>query len=146
MGAEQYPKMYLYKRIVDAKLFIDKHYAEHIDLSNIADEACFSKFHFIRLFREVYGKTPHNYLTQVRVDNAQLLLSKNIPVSEVSFLVGFDSSTSFAAIFKKHAGMSPSIYQRRQLLKRALHVDKPLTAIPNCFAETFGWKKAISNS
>lgn len=146
MGAEQYPKMYLYKRIVDAKLFIDKHYAERIDLLNIADEAYFSKFHFIRLFKDVYGKTPHNYLTQVRIDKAQVLLSKKVPVSEVSSTVGFDSSTSFAAIFKKHIGISPSIYQRRQLLKQAMHSDKPLVAVPNCFAETFGWKKAISNS
>ncbi|PZR36256.1 MAG: AraC family transcriptional regulator, partial [Azospira oryzae] len=73
---EQYEKRYLYKRVVQAKLFIDQHYAEHIDLNNIADQASFSKFHFIRLFKTIYGKTPHHYLTQVRIDQAQLLLMK----------------------------------------------------------------------
>lgn len=106
---EQYEKMYLYKRIVQAKLFIDNHYAENIDLSNIADEAYFSKFHFIRLFKDIYGKTPHHYLTQVRIDNAKLLLSKNIPVTEVSFAVGFDSPTSFTAVFKKIAVLLVSV-------------------------------------
>jgi hypothetical protein len=38
---EEYPKIYLYRRIVQAKLFIDSHYAEKIDLDNISDEAYF---------------------------------------------------------------------------------------------------------
>ncbi len=52
---EPYPKAYLYKRIVQAKLFMDDHFTEHIDLAAICWEASFSKFHFTRLFREVYG-------------------------------------------------------------------------------------------
>ena len=142
MELEQYQKMYLYKRIVQAKLFIDKHYSESIDLSNIADEAYFSKFHFIRLFKTIYGKTPHNYLTQVRIDNAKLLLSNNTPVLDVSVSVGFDSSTSFARLFKKYVGVPPSVYQSRQLIKRSILHSNPLRAIPNCFAETHGWKNS----
>ena len=60
---ENYPKMYLYRCIVQAKLFIDNNYADRIDLSQIADEAFFSRFHFRRLFKQAYGKTPHHYLT-----------------------------------------------------------------------------------
>jgi hypothetical protein len=41
---ELYPKVYLYRRIVYAKLFIDNHFAEKIDLDNIADEAFFPNF------------------------------------------------------------------------------------------------------
>src|SRR4051812_16543227 len=99
MALEQYPKIYLYKRIVQAKLFIDNHYAEKIDLNNIADEAHFSKFHFIRLFKSIYGKTPHHYLTQVRIDKARQLLTKNISIAEVCCAVGFDSMTSFTGLF-----------------------------------------------
>jgi len=51
-----HPKIYLYRRVVQAKLYMDKNYAENIDLNNIADEAFFSKFHFIRLFKKSYGK------------------------------------------------------------------------------------------
>ncbi len=54
--AENYPKIYLYKRVVQAKLFIDNRFGDDIDLNNIADEAYLSKFHFIRLFKIIYGK------------------------------------------------------------------------------------------
>jgi AraC-like DNA-binding protein len=61
----EYPKVYLYRRIVQAKLFIDASYMHSIDLDNISEEASFSKFHFTRLFRQVYGRTPHQYLVHV---------------------------------------------------------------------------------
>ena len=82
MITEQYPKVYLYRRIVQAKLFIDSNYAKPIDVDNISDEAYFSKFHFIRLFKKIYGKTPHQYLTVVRIEKSLELLKNNIPVSE----------------------------------------------------------------
>ena len=81
----QYPKVYLYKRIVQAKLFIDSNYANKIDIDNICDEACFSKFHFIRVFKKVYGKTPHQYLTSVRIENAKLLFKEDNAVTEVCY-------------------------------------------------------------
>src|SRR6478609_6508435 len=101
MIVEQYQKIYLYKRIVRAKLFIDSHYAERIDLNNIASEAHFSKFHFIRLFKSVYGKTPHHYLTHVRLHHAKDLLTRNISTTVVALSVGFESVTSFTGLFKK---------------------------------------------
>lgn len=101
MTAEQYPKIYLYKRLVQAKLFIDKNYADKIDIDQISDEAFFSKFHFIRLFKEIYGKTPHQYLTSVRIDNAILLFQKDKTISDVCFAVGFESLSSFSGLFKK---------------------------------------------
>jgi len=139
---EQYHKLYLYKRIVQAKLFIDKHYSKNVNLEEIADEANFSKFHFCRLFKDAYGKTPHHYLTQVRMNNAQRLLKLGMPIAEVSFSVGFDSSTSFSALFKKLFGLSPSEYQVRHLKKQASFTANPLHAVPNCFTEMYGWKKS----
>ncbi len=137
----QEPKIYLYKRIVQAKLYIDRHYAEKIDLSNIADEATFSKYHFIRLFKSMYGKTPHQYLTQVRIHAAKILLTKNISVSEVCDSVGFDSVTSFAGLFKKITGYTPSVYQQQQQKRNVQLRECPIHFVPNCFAETYGWKK-----
>ena len=101
MAASPIPKIYLYRRIVLAKLFIDEHFADNIDLDAIAGEAAFSKFHFIRLFKMAYGKTPHQYLISVRIEKAQLLLRNGHSVSEVCFEVGFDSPTSFTGLFKR---------------------------------------------
>ena len=138
---EQYEKIYLYKRIVRAKLFIDNHYADSIDLDNIADEAYFSKFHFVRLFKSIYGKTPHNYLVQIRMDNAKKLLSKNTSVLDTSLQVGFDSPTSFTAVFKRFVGKTPSEFQKEQEAKKKAISVNPFQFIPNCFAETHGWVK-----
>ncbi|MES2005249.1 MAG: AraC family transcriptional regulator [Bacteroidota bacterium] len=136
---EQYPKIYLYKRIVQAKLFIDNHYSEEIDLTNIADEASFSKFHFIRLFKTIYGKTPHHYLIQVRIDNAKQLLTTSASVSSVCYSVGFTSITSFTGLFKKLVGLTPSAYQQFQLIRKKEIIASPLNYVPNCFAENLGW-------
>src|ERR1700682_5399788 len=111
---EEYPKIYLYRRLVQAKLFIDAHFAENIDLGNIADEAYFSKFHFIRKFKNIYRKTPHQYLIFVRIDRAMELLKTGIPVSEVCYAVGFESLSSFSRLFKRVIGITPSMYLAQQ--------------------------------
>ena len=138
---QQYEKIYLYQRIVRAKLFIDNNYADNIDLNNISDQAHFSKFHFIRLFKSIYGKTPNNYLIKIRMDNAKILLAKGHSVLETSIMVGFDSPTSFSGMFKKIAGQTPSTFQREQEIKRTAIQTNPLHFVPNCFAETHGWAK-----
>lgn len=138
---EQYEKIYLYKRIVQSKLFIDRHFANNIDLNNIADQACFSKFHFIRLFKSIYGRSPHNYLVSVRIDNAKKLLTEDVSVLDASMRVGFDSVTSFAATFKKMVGKTPSAYRNQAIMKKHAIIANPLSAVPNCFAQTHGWIK-----
>jgi len=137
--AGQLPKIYLYRRLVQAKLFIDKNYHEAIDLNDIADEACFSKYHFIRQFKNIYGKTPHQYLIKVRVENARLLLKKGIAVADVCYAVGFDSVSSFSALFKKVTSCSPANYQQTQLKRQAAMQQSPLKFIPGCFAQEKEW-------
>ncbi len=141
MSSLLYPKIYLYRRIVQAKLFIDDNYFENIDLNNIADEAYFSKFHFIRLFTKIYGKTPHQYLTTVRIEKAMQLLRTDVPVSKVCYAVGFESLSSFSGLFKKMVGISPSAYLFQQQQIKAQILKTPLKFIPGCFAEKNGWKK-----
>jgi len=120
---------------VQAKLFIDDNYFEQIDLDNIADEACFSKFHFIRLFKKIYGYTPHNYLTKVRIEKSKLFLQENLPITDVCYKIGFDSLGSFSVLFKKYSGLSPSEYQQKYLQRQLLIQKQPLQFVPNCFIE-----------
>ena len=141
MTTDQYPKVYLYRRIVQAKLFIDSNYADNIDLDNIADEAYFSKFHFIRQFKKIYGKTPHQYLTVVRIEKSMQLLRTEIPVSEVCYSVGFQSLSSFSGLFKRIVGLTPSAYLAQQLQIKAQILKTPLKFVPGCFADKNGWTK-----
>jgi AraC-like DNA-binding protein len=136
---DEYPKQYLYRQIVRAKLYIDEHFASDIDLDNIADEACFSKFHFSRLFRSIYGHTPHQYLTTVRINHAVGLFERGASVKEACFAVGFDSVSSFTGLFKRRIGVSPAAFQRRRGRMREEIARVPLKHIPNCFAEKKGW-------
>jgi AraC-like DNA-binding protein len=115
INQQLYPKDYLYKHIVHAKLFIDRHYAEKIELKDMAGEACFSKFHFIRLFKNLYGQTPYQLLKMVRIQKAKQLLQTGMPVASVCFSVGFDSASSFTGFFKKITGSTPSAFQKKKI-------------------------------
>ena len=141
MTTEQYPKVYLYRRIVQAKLFIDSCYADKIDLDNISDEAYFSKFHFIRLFKQIYGKTPHQYLTSVRIEKAIQLLRTDKPVSAVCYSVGFESLSSFSGLFKRIVGITPSAFVMQQQHLKTQILKAPLKFVPGCFAYQNGWQK-----
>ena len=70
--------------------------------------------HMRRLFREEYGKTPHEYLTELRIRSAKKLLSarnlSNYSVTAVCMMVGFSDVSYFSRIFKKHTGLTPSEY------------------------------------
>ena len=135
------PKIYIYKQIVQAKLFIDNNFSDNINLDNIADEAFFSKFHFIRLFKTIYGKTPHQYLTKVRIEKAKELLHTETSITQVCFSVGFDSLSSFTGLFKRQTTLTPSAYQKLKLQRKQEIGRAPLKFIPNCFAEKKGWTK-----
>lgn len=137
---EPYPKVYLYRRIVYAKLFIDNHFADKIDLANIADEAFFSKYHFIRLFSSVYKKTPHQYLSFTRIEKAKQLLTSGMAAAQVCYAVGFESVSSFTGLFKRTTGQTPSAYQLQQQQRITAMCEAPLNFIPNCFAEKNGWR------
>ncbi len=139
MTTEQYPKVYLYRRIVQAKLFIDCHYAESIDIKNIANEACFSKFHFIRLFKQIYGKTPHQYLIAVRIEKAQELLRCGKSVSEVCQDIGFDSLSTFSGLFKRKIGLSPATFLVNHQKMTGEKEKTPLKFVPNCYITQHGW-------
>ena len=136
-----HPKTYLYRQIVQAKIFMDEHYADELDLDHISEQAYFSKFHFLRLFKQIYGQTPHQYLAKLRLEKARLLLAKGSSVSEVCLMVGFLSNGSFTTLFKRTYGITPSSYQEQQIKLREELRTKPLKFIPNCFADAHGWSE-----
>lgn len=96
-----------------ARDLIDSRYAEPLDLDAIAGAAGYSRYHFARAFRVAYGETPARYLSRRRVERAQELLRYvNLTVTEVCFLVGFNSVGSFSSKFAELVGVPPSRFQR----------------------------------
>lgn len=132
--------MYLYRRIVEAKLFIDTHFAEKIDLDNIATQASFSKYHFLRLFKGAYGKSPHQYLTEVRIGHAKELLSQGHSILDACEASGFDSVPSFTLLFKKQVGETPKAFWEQKRAQQEATEKAPFNYVPSCFANGYGWR------
>jgi AraC-like DNA-binding protein len=127
-----------YQHIANAKIFIDENYHRAIDLDQIAKQAFMSKFHFHRLFTKIYKKTPHQYLTQIRLDAAKVLLAKEgISVTDVCSMIGFESPASFSSLFSKQSGYSPQYYRNIAWLKKKLSKEQPKRFVPHCFVEQF---------
>ncbi len=120
-----------YQRIVAAKLFIDANFQENIDLEQVSKQAFLSRFHFHRLFKQVYKRTPLQYITQKRLDKARDLLSENKAVNEVCSEVGFESIGSFSVLFKKEIGFAPSYYRNMVWLKKQQKKASPSTPTRN---------------
>src|SRR5215208_1713018 len=127
----------LYERIVAAKVFIDENFNEQISLEQISKKAFLSRYHFHRLFSQVYRKTPHQYLTLKRIEKAKVLLGENKQVTEVCNEVGFESLGSFSVLFKKEIGFAPQYYRNMAWLKKQQAIEQPKTAIPHCFIESY---------
>ena len=118
LSAELYANIYLTKRVIQAKYFIEKNFDQGITLDTICKEACISKFHLIRSFKKLYGITPYQHLTFLRIKKAKELLQMNLSITTVCYHVGFDSPTSFSGLFKKIAGKTPVEFQRSKTKKQ----------------------------
>jgi AraC-like DNA-binding protein len=117
------------ERLDRARKFIDLCYDLPLDLNEISRHACFSRYHFLRLFRQAFNKTPHQYLIERRIERAKELLSANdLRVTDVCFEVGFQSLGSFSSLFHKSVGHAPIIYREKS---RETQAAKRL--IPGCF-------------
>jgi AraC family transcriptional regulator len=106
----------IYSRLTAAVDYIYSFYNKDIKLDELATVACMSKFHFLRLFKEVYKATPHQYITGVRMKKAADLLRKTeLSVTEISWLVGYDDAGSFGRAFHQYYGQRPQAYRGRTL-------------------------------
>src|SRR5687767_5735354 len=97
------------ERLARARDFIDHCYDHPLSLDQISEKACFSRYHFLRLFRQAFNKTPHQYLIERRIEKAKELLRKedDVRVTDVCFEVGFQSLGSFSSLFHKCVGHAP---------------------------------------
>ena len=117
------------RRLGRAREFIDHCYDHPLSLEQISEKACFSRYHFLRLFRQAFNKTPHQYLIERRIEKAKELLKEDeLRVTDVCFEVGFQSLGSFSSLFQKRVGHAPVTYREKA---RATEVAK--RKVPGCF-------------
>lgn len=116
----------LYQRLCIARNFMHKNFSTEIDLDALSQEACLSKFHFIRLFNQAFGATPHQYLIHLRLEHAQhLLLTSNLKLTEICHRVGLKDLSSFGRRFKRTFGLSPARYRAKHAKSASVYVSQP---------------------
>jgi len=118
----------------EARDFMRHAYGRPVNLPDISAHANLSPYHFLRVYKQAYGETPHEFLTRLRIERAKTLLARGSHnVTEACFEVGFSSLGSFSALFAHRVGLSPSEYRRHA--RSSLSVPdtvRPLF-IPSCY-------------
>ncbi|MEM7656843.1 MAG: AraC family transcriptional regulator [Bacteroidota bacterium] len=103
----------LFRRLCQARYYIHENLDSPLDLDTLAQVACLSKFHFIRLFKEAFGQTPRQYLIAKRLEAAsQLLIHSSKTFHEICHEVGLKDSSSFGRLFKRNFGATPHLYRQ----------------------------------
>jgi len=125
---ERSKKEYIYRinKVVD---YIDKHIDEPLTLSELADVACFSSFHFHRIFTYLKGETPIAFTQRLRIEKAAQLLRNNpeLSVTEIAFRCGFSSLSLFSRTFRKAFGVTSREFRKEDkivLAKDGMYFSK----------------------
>ncbi|MBZ5488080.1 AraC family transcriptional regulator [Halomonas aquamarina] len=95
-----------------AKAYIHAHLERDMSLDEISQAAHLSKYHFLRLFRQHYGITPHQYVINCRINAARAALAAGATTNEVALRFGFADASHFNRRFKRIYAVTPSQYRR----------------------------------
>ncbi|OAS13974.1 AraC family transcriptional regulator [Paenibacillus oryzisoli] len=106
-----------------AKFMLERDYTEEITIEALAARAGLSRFHFMRLFKEKFGKGVIEYVTELRLSKAKELMRElpNASIRDIAFQVGYKNEIYFSTNFKKHMGMAPAVYLKNTKMKVAAY-------------------------
>lgn len=103
-------RMELLARLNLALDLIHSSISQKLDLDTISASACLSKFHFVRLFKEVYKISPYQYIKSIRLEKAkQYIKQGEYPVNQIALMVGYENGSSLSRAYFKYFGSYPSL-------------------------------------
>ncbi len=112
-------KLYLQNRARSMLGYIHAHYDQKITMEDLAAEIGLSTKECARSFKAVFNKTPPEYLTEYRLEQAKhLLRDTDKTITEISYETGFGSSAYFGKIFREYTTLTPKEYRRSMQDKR----------------------------
>lgn len=102
------------KRINQSILHIEENLSRDLSLNHVADIACFSPFHFHRIFKAITNETLNAFIKRRRVEKSAAVLMRNeaTSVTEVATMFGFKSTSSFSRAFKQYYEISPLAFRK----------------------------------
>ncbi len=104
--------------------YMEAYYNASISIEDICKAVYLSPYHFIRMFKEKTGMSPHEYLLSIRLRKAKELLEKGeCNISELAVLCGFINQSHFSTVFKNYTGMPPSVYKKHFFMKNSEHMN-----------------------
>ncbi len=98
--------------LLKAREFIHENMQQELSLEQISEQAAMSKYHFLRLFRQQFGMTPHQYVLNSRLNKAREELAAGKPLQDVVYASGFSDLSHLNRRFKPVFGMTPHQYQQ----------------------------------
>jgi len=101
--------------VTHAKLWLEERFAQDVQVGELAAAMAVSPQTLLRHFKRALGKTPRDYLQQLRIEAAKRLLQRTRrPVAQIATLVGYTDLQAFRRVFMRHAGCSASEFRRQQ--------------------------------
>jgi AraC-like DNA-binding protein len=101
------------KRLYHAREWIEANYLREITLQDLSNVANLNSQHFLRLFKQLFQKTPHQYIIDLRIEEAKrLLLVSDLPINVICNDVGWESLASFSKMFKQRIGLNPTEFRK----------------------------------
>ena len=101
------------KRLILVTDYIHEHLQDDLSLEQLASVGCLSKFHFIRLFKIAFNKTPAQFVNDLRIRKGeQLIKNTRLEIHEIASQLGFSNPSSFSRMFYQHAGVYPTQFRR----------------------------------
>jgi len=101
------------KRLILVTDYIHEHLHEDLSLEQLAGVGCLSKFHFLRLFKIAFDKTPAQFVNELRIRRGeQLIKNTRLEIHEIASELGFRNPSSFSRMFFQHAGVYPTQFRR----------------------------------
>lgn len=104
----------IFQRLLVATDYIYTYYDKKLSLEELAQACYLSKFHFLRLFKIAFNKTPYQFINDIRIQRAQQLLAHSkLEVQEIARLTGFDTASTFSRAFYNHVGAYPTQFRNK---------------------------------
>ncbi len=113
-------KNYIYHQVICLKEMINEHFKEEISVEHLLKQLGSSNYHFIRLFKALYGLPPHQYLAQLRIKGAKYELTHtDLSIDVIYRKYGFADEQSFVSTFVRFTGQDPDQYRKlHQIMTR----------------------------
>lgn len=102
--------------LCDCIKYIKENYSSRISLEDLGSLCNYHPLHILRIFKKYLNKTPNEFITEVRIEEAKKILigDPSVSIEEIAYRCGYNSESHFKMLFKKMTGATVGEYKRKQ--------------------------------